>query len=59
VMMTAVSFIIGVLALIVAPRGGVQCRPKKRTKVFIRHLVGAPGGIFIKPARLVVFQRAH
>ncbi|MGS6274385.1 hypothetical protein, partial [Enterobacter hormaechei] len=45
VMMTAVSFIIGVLALFVAPRAGGPSPPHKGTNVFSRNLVRTQVGI--------------
>ncbi|MGS6259895.1 hypothetical protein ACVGWW_01335, partial [Enterobacter hormaechei] len=45
VMMTAVSFIIGVLAMIVAPRRGAPSRPQIGTKVLSGLLVGTLVGL--------------
>ncbi|MGS6244601.1 hypothetical protein, partial [Enterobacter hormaechei] len=56
VMMTAVSFIIGVLAMIVGTRGGAHTRRNKRTNVFIRIQVGNVVGILLKTALFVLLQ---
>ncbi|MGS6386145.1 efflux RND transporter permease subunit, partial [Enterobacter hormaechei] len=48
VMMTAVSFIIGVLALLVGARGGGPLRRLIGTTVFIGHDVGDLVGLFFK-----------
>ncbi|MGS6338822.1 hypothetical protein ACVGWV_14850, partial [Enterobacter asburiae] len=50
VMMTAVSFIIGVLAILVAPRAGAPSPPHKRTKGFIRIDVATLVGLLYKNA---------
>ncbi|MGS6480285.1 hypothetical protein ACVGXS_12835, partial [Enterobacter hormaechei] len=47
VMMTAVSFIIGVLGLFVGPRGGGPSPPIKATKLFSGMLVGTVVWVFI------------
>ncbi|MGS6377805.1 hypothetical protein ACVGXN_08605, partial [Enterobacter hormaechei] len=57
VMMTAVSFIIGVLAMYVASGGGAHTRPIIGKKVFTGKLVGTVVGILLKPALLVLLQR--
>ncbi|MGS6480286.1 hypothetical protein ACVGXS_12840, partial [Enterobacter hormaechei] len=56
VMMTAVSFIIGVLGLMLGPPGGAHRPPHIGQNVLIRLLVGTLVGNFLKPALLVVFN---
>ncbi|MGS6380316.1 efflux RND transporter permease subunit, partial [Enterobacter hormaechei] len=57
VMMTAVSFIIGVLALMVAARGGGPSARLNGTTVFRGMVVGTVVGFFFNPAQFVVFDR--
>ncbi|MGS6478772.1 efflux RND transporter permease subunit, partial [Enterobacter hormaechei] len=56
VMMTAVSFIIGVLPLIVASRAGAPTRPNIPPNLLNRNLVANLVGIFLKPAHLLLLQ---
>ncbi|MGS6245933.1 efflux RND transporter permease subunit, partial [Enterobacter hormaechei] len=56
VMMTAVSFIIGVLPLILGSPGGGHIRPIKGTTVLTGLLVAPRGGIIFKPAQFVLFH---
>ncbi|MGS6285906.1 efflux RND transporter permease subunit, partial [Enterobacter asburiae] len=57
VMMTAVSFIIGVLPMILATPGGAHSRPKNCTTVLTGILVGTVVGIKFIPALLVLLHR--
>ncbi|MGS6330892.1 hypothetical protein ACVGWG_00355, partial [Enterobacter asburiae] len=57
VMMTAVSFIIGVLALMLAPRPGAHTRPINGTPGLTGKLVGTRVGIRFIPAQFVLLQR--
>ncbi|MGS6256357.1 hypothetical protein, partial [Enterobacter asburiae] len=56
VMMTAVSFIIGVLPNILAPRAGAHTPPINGTTVFNRNLVAPVVGILFITALLVLLH---
>ncbi|MGS6260916.1 efflux RND transporter permease subunit, partial [Enterobacter hormaechei] len=56
VMMTAVSFIIGVLALMLGPGGGAPRRRIIGTNVFTGIVVGTVVGIFLITAHLVLLS---
>ncbi|MGS6185671.1 efflux RND transporter permease subunit, partial [Enterobacter asburiae] len=56
VMMTAVSFIIGVLPMMLATRAGAHSRRINRTTVLSGMLVGTVVGILFIPALFVLFQ---
>ncbi|MGS6376631.1 hypothetical protein ACVGXN_02390, partial [Enterobacter hormaechei] len=56
VMMTAVSFIIGVLALILGSRGGGPTPPLNGPTVFTGQLVAPRVGLVFNTARFVLFQ---
>ncbi|MGS6255483.1 efflux RND transporter permease subunit, partial [Enterobacter asburiae] len=53
VMMTAVSFIIGVLPMMLATRAGAHIPPNNRTTVLTRNLVATVVGIHFIPALFV------
>ncbi|MGS6259730.1 hypothetical protein ACVGWW_00050, partial [Enterobacter hormaechei] len=56
VMMTAVSFIIGVLAMMVAPGARAQSRRLNGTNLFTAIRVAPLVGVVFKPARLVLLH---
>ncbi|MGS6376286.1 hypothetical protein ACVGXN_00500, partial [Enterobacter hormaechei] len=56
VMMTAVSFIIGVLAHFVGPPAGSHIPPKKGKNVINRKLVGTLVGKFLKTAHFLLLK---